>query len=169
MRSRSWLLMIASAVLLVSLALGQGMKPDAKPRSAASAVRPTHSVVMPEQLKWQDLGHGFQFAVVSGDPSKAGPFVLRIRGNGAAVPPHWHPSDEYLTVLQGTFLVGDGDKFDEKALHAVPAGGYVLVPKLMHHFAKHQGDTIVQVHGMGPFVVNYVNPADDPKNLAPKK
>ena len=79
------------------------------------------------------------------------------------MPPHWHPGDEYLTIVSGTFAVGMGSAYDAKALHTMPTGSYALLPHAMHHFALSKTSTIVQVHGMGPFQVNFVNPADDPR------
>ncbi len=66
-------------------------------------------------------------------------------------------------MLQGTFAAGMGDKFDPSALRDFTTGSYAMMPKRMHHFATAKGETIVQVHAMGPFVLNYVNPADDPR------
>lgn len=108
--------------------------------------------------------------MVSGDPDKTGaPFVMRMRYRGVVrVPPHWHPTDEHITVLTGTFMVGMGERFDESAATQMSAGAYVKVPAKMPHYAWSKGDTLVQVHGLGPFSINYVNPADDP-NKADKK
>ncbi len=105
---------------------------------------------------------GCDLALVAGDSSAEGTqFVLRIRcADGAKVPAHWHPTDEYLTVLKGTFLVGMGDKLDETKLQTMNVGNFVIVPKEMHHYGMCKGDTIVQVHGIGPFKVNWVNPAE---------
>ena len=67
-----------------------------------------------------------------------------------------------MTVIQGIWLMGMGDKFDPAALEQLPTASFVFMPKEMRHFASCIGETIVQLHGMGPFVSNYVNPADDP-------
>lgn len=128
---------------------------------------PQHVVVAPAAIKWLNFplgGPGVKAAVISGDPDKPGPFVLRIKSPaGAKVPPHWHPGDEHLTILAGTFAVGMGDVFDAKKMKALPPGAYALLPRDMHHFAQSKTATIVQVHGMGPFQINFVNPADDPR------
>jgi quercetin dioxygenase-like cupin family protein len=103
-------------------------------------------------------------AVLEGDPSKEGPFVVRAKlPAGYKIPPHWHPTDEHITVLQGVFQFGMGEKFDAAALHAYPVGSYISAPKEMRHFARTKGPAIIQVHAMGPFVLTYVNPADDPR------
>jgi hypothetical protein len=134
--------------------------------AAADAV-PPHVLTPPSAIKWLDFpvgGPGVKAAVISGDPDKPGPFVLRIKSPaGRRVPPHWHPGDEHLTIVSGTFAIGMGDVFDAKKLKALPAGSYVLLPRDMHHFALSKTATVVQVHGNGPFQVNFVNPADDPR------
>jgi hypothetical protein len=83
--------------------------------------------------------------------------------DGYKVPPHWHPTDENVTVLKGIFLIGKGDKLDAAHTEEMPAGSYLRMPKTMRHFAMVKGETILQLHGVGPFVINYVNPADDPR------
>ena len=127
-----------------------------------------HVIVTPDKLQWKanpNLPPGAQTAVLSGDPSKAGAlYVFRAKlPDGYKVPPHWHPSDENVTVIQGTMQIGTGDKFDSSKLASVPAGSFMRMPKEMKHFATAKGETIVQVHGIGPFEINYVNPADDPR------
>jgi quercetin dioxygenase-like cupin family protein len=102
-------------------------------------------------------------AVVSGDPGKPELFAIRVQlPSGYKIAPHWHPTDEHVTVLSGTFSLGMGEKFDQAALKDLPAGGYASMPAEMRHFATTKGATTIQVDGMGPFAVNYVNPADDP-------
>jgi quercetin dioxygenase-like cupin family protein len=107
-------------------------------------------------------------AVLSGDPSKEGePFVLRIKAAaGSKVPPHWHPTDEHLTVIKGALFMGKGEKFDESAGHAMAAGSYVMIPKRTAHFVWIKEETIIQLHGIGPFKIMWVNPADDPARKA---
>ncbi|HXT16052.1 MAG TPA: cupin domain-containing protein [Gemmatimonadaceae bacterium] len=111
---------------------------------------------------------GARMAVLSGDPSKSELFTVRLdMPDGYTIAPHWHPTDEHVTVIRGTFLVGMGDKFDLGKTMALPAGGFVTAGARMNHFARAKGHTIVQVHAMGPFALTYVNPSDDPtKKLA---
>ncbi len=92
---------------------------------------------------------------VSGDPDKPGtPFVIRIPNDvNQIVPPHWHPQDENIVVVKGTWYMGMGEKFDHKALREMNVGDYALVPKGMRHFAWSKTDTIIQVHGIGPFQI----------------
>jgi quercetin dioxygenase-like cupin family protein len=129
-----------------------------------------HTVVAADGMQWKLLRPGAEIAVVSGDPDKSGSaFVLRFRYRGRArIPPHWHPADEHLTILSGTFRLGTGSSGDEGATTALGPGAYALVAAKMPHYAWTEGDTVVQVHGIGPFVINYVNPADDPNAVGRK-
>jgi hypothetical protein len=128
-----------------------------------------HVMVRPSSLKWgpapPGLPPGAQVAVLAGDPSKAGAaYTLRAKlPDGYKVPPHWHSTDENVTVLHGTLLIGRGEKFSLTAVEELPTGSYMRMPKTMRHFAVAKGETIIQVHGVGPFDIPYVNPADDPR------
>jgi anti-sigma factor ChrR (cupin superfamily) len=158
-------LTIAAAAITAGTALrAQQAKPALPPPPPAK-----HVIVTAAELKWgpspPGLPPGAQMAVVDGDPSKAGvPFVIRAKfGDGYRVPPHWHPTDENIVVLSGSFSVGMGDKFDEGSMKALGTGGFARMPKRMHHYALAKGDTEIQVHGIGPFGITYVNPNDDPR------
>jgi hypothetical protein len=121
-----------------------------------------HKIVHFGDLKWTGIIKGCDLAPVSGDMNAEGtPFVLRIRcADGTKIPAHWHPADENVTVLKGTFLVGMGESFDESKLQTMNVGNFVIVPKEMRHFGLAKGDFIVQVHGIGPFKNNWVNPSE---------
>ena len=143
----------------------------AKKPAAATAAKPAMAkavALAPSDITWgpgpASLPAGAQMAVLDGDPSKAGmPFVIRAKfPDGYRIAPHWHPTDENVSVLSGTFLVGMGDTFNDKSMTTLAAGGYAHMPKTMHHYASAKGETVIQVHGVGPFAVNYVNAADDP-------
>ncbi len=133
-----------------------------------------HKIIHSGDLKWVGIMKGCELAAVSGDFNAEGaPFVLRIRcADGIKVPAHWHPTDENLTVMKGTFLVGTGETFDESKLQTMNVGNFVSMPKEMRHFGLCKGETIVQVHGAGPFKVNWVNPSEvqppDAPAAAPK-
>jgi hypothetical protein len=127
-----------------------------------------HPVVSPDQLKWGPAPPAFpkgaEFAVVSGDPSKEGPYVVRLKAPaGYKVPAHTHPNDENVTVISGTFNIGMGDKLDETKGNALKAGGFAKASKGMQHYAWFPEETIIQNHGIGPSGITYVNPADDPR------
>jgi len=122
----------------------------------------SHKIVRFGDLKWTPIIKGCDLAPVSGNPDADGaPFVLRLRCvDGAKIPAHWHPTDENVTVLKGTFLVGMGETFDESKMQTMNVGNFVAMPKEMRHYAQCKGETIVQVHGAGPFKVNWVNPSE---------
>ena len=126
-----------------------------------------HMAVSPDQLKWvapPQLPKGAEIAVVAGTPSKEGPYVIRLRApSGLKIPAHSHPHDENVTVLSGTFHFGMGDKLDENKGEAIKAGGFVHASKGMNHYAWFGDDTVVQLHGIGPTGITYVDPADDPR------
>lgn len=126
-----------------------------------------HAAVQPEKLEWKApaaYAKGAELAVVKGDPTKEGMYVVRLRvPKGYVIPAHTHPNDENVTVLSGTFNIGTGDRLDEKKGQAIRAGGYAYVAKGMQHYAWFTEDTVIQLHGMGPQGITYVNPADDPR------
>jgi quercetin dioxygenase-like cupin family protein len=141
---------------------------------AQEGAKPSHVMVMPADLKWGDpppvFEKGMSFTVVAGDPGASGLFVVRLKmPAGYKIAPHWHPTDEHVTVLEGTLGLGMGDKLDKATLKELGVGGYALLPAQMHHSAFAKTATTVQVHGMGPFALTYINPADDPQTRAAAK
>jgi hypothetical protein len=141
--------------------------------AGAQDAKSSHVLVTPHDIKWGDpppvFEKGASFAVLSGDPGKNGIFVVRLKlPAGYKIMPHWHPTDEHVTVLAGTFALGMGEKLDASAAKDLPPGGYALLPAEMRHFAIAKTAATVQVHGTGPFVLTYVNPADDPSKRAAK-
>jgi uncharacterized RmlC-like cupin family protein len=139
---------------------------------ALLASAPSHAGDMPvnaDGLTWGPappvLPKGAQIAVLSGDPSKDGLYVLRLKmPPNYKIPAHNHPTSEYVTVVSGKFHIGMGDKLDEKKGMELRAGGFGEAPAHMNHYAWASEETVVQVHGQGPFAITYVNPADDPSN-----
>lgn len=128
----------------------------------------SHHIVVPaDAVKWgpapPSLPPGAQAASLFGSPSKEGPFVLRLKfPAGFTVPPHRHSKDELVTVISGRLGVGSGEKLDRTAA-TLPAGSFVQLPAGMPHFAWADGETVVQINGVGPFDVIYVDPKDDPR------
>ena len=126
-----------------------------------------HPAVNPDTLKWAEppVLPGAKLAVVQGDPSKEGLFVYRIKmPAGYKIPPHTHKASENVTVLSGVFYFGVGEKFDQGSGQELPTGGFVSVPPKHAHYAwAGKEETVVQVHGMGPTDLTFVNPADDPR------
>ena len=149
-----------------SIASAQEKKAPAA-KGPAAAKKPMHVIMNEADIKWGDappnMPAGAKMAVLQGDPGKAGMYTIRLKTpDGYRVAAHWHPAAEHLTIISGTFNLGTGDKLDETKTTAMAAGAFGSMPAKMHHFAWCKGETEVQVSGMGPFQIIYVNPADDP-------
>lgn len=141
---------------------------------ALGADTPAHTFTNPVDIKWEpappNLPKGAKVAVLYGDPSKPGPYVVRLMTPASyKIPAHWHPGAENLTVISGTFYLGFGEKVEPAKAHALKAGGFHQVPAKTPHFAFTKGPVVLQAHGEGPFETVYVNEADDPSKAAKKK
>ena len=152
-----------SAMSCLVLRVAVDGEPPAAPKMEES------QLFTPHRIKWQEgppsLPRGAKMAVLEGDPSKEGPFVFRLKlPDGYRVPPHMHAKTERVTVLSGTFYIAMGDKLTEQAGRAMPAGSYGYWPAGMKHLVWVKGETVLQFHGWGPWSIQYVNPADDPRN-----
>ncbi len=169
MSTRRTCLLISFALL--ALIAGAQTKEPAKKSPARAAGGPM--IVESGQEKWGDIPAGvlvgtpsveiggtLRVAILQGDPMKAGAtYTLRLScTDGAKVAPHWHPTRENVTVIKGGVAVGMGTKWDDAALKDVPLGGFFAAEAQMRHFAQCKGDTILQIHGVGPFVINFVGP-----------
>ena len=178
MKKTSWL--AAAAALTLSAGLAHAFyssaaksapKPASAPMSAAaSAPKPAdHVMIKPDDIKWSPapsaLPPGAMIAVLDGDPFAPGLFTMRLKAPpGYKIPAHSHPSDEHVTVISGSFYMGLGDKLDPAKSTMMPNGSFMVMRQGTRHFAWSKGESVVQLHGMGPWGINYVNPADDPRN-----
>jgi hypothetical protein len=123
----------------------------------------------PTTIEWKAapaaLPPGAKMAVLEGDPTKEGPFVVRFQfPDSYHVPPHTHPKTERVTVISGILYLATGETLDRTSAKKLPAGSFGYWPAGMKHTAWSEGETIIQLHGIGPWQINYVNPADDPRN-----
>jgi quercetin dioxygenase-like cupin family protein len=156
---------VAVSLLAVGVALADAKAPS-------SGEQGTHVVLAPTELKWGDappgMPKGAKATVLEGDPSKPGPFTVRLEmPPGYQVKPHWHPGIEHVTVLSGELYMGTGEKFDMAKAKALPAGGFAVMPiKHLHYAFTKDQKSIIQLHGIGPWGITYVNPADDPRGPA---
>jgi quercetin dioxygenase-like cupin family protein len=125
--------------------------------------------VLPEGIDWKPFAAfppPARLAVVVGDPSEPGPYVIRVHiPADVKVMPHRHPEDRVYTVMEGVFYIGLGDQFDGDELQAYPPGSVVVLPGDTPHFhwAK-SGGYVTQVTAIGPLGLEYVDPKDDPRN-----
>ena len=158
----------AGAVALCFAAAGHDKTQTTK------AAKPQSVSISAADVKWGPapavLPKGAELAVLHGDPSKKAPFTLRLKmPAGYKIPPHWHSNDEQLTILSGAFLLHMGDTMDAPAT-SLAAGGFHFLPGKMHHAAETKAETVVQLDGVGPFDIHYLNPADNPNAAgAPSK
>ena len=119
-------------------------------------------------IQWKEgpaaLPAGAKVAVLEGDPTKEGPFVIRLQfPDGYHVAPHTHPKTERVTVISGALYLATGEALDRNSAKKLPAGSFGYWPAGMKHTAWSEGETVIQLHGIGPWQINYVNPADDPR------
>jgi len=127
-----------------------------------------HRMVSPNDLKWSDvpsLPSGAKIAVIEGPMSEPVAFTVRLKfPANYQIPAHSHPALERVTVLSGTFNMGTGDKLDKQKSMAMSPGSIMIMQTKTNHFAWTAGEeVIVQLNGIGPWGVTYVNPADDPR------
>lgn len=150
-------LSIAAAVMTGAATTGQAHEPH-------------HTVVPGDAIEWgpapPSLPPGAEAARLLGSPAEAGPFVLRLRfPAGFIVPPHMHSKDEFIVVLSGSVTINAGEKVDPAGLDGLPAGTFFHLPSGMAHYLFAETETVVQLNGMGPFDVKYIDPRDDPRNI----
>jgi hypothetical protein len=135
--------------------------------SSHAGMASDHMMATSDELKWVDvpsLPPGAKLAVIEGPLNQAVPVTFRVKfPANYQLPAHWHPAIEHVTVISGTFNMGMGDKLDRAKTKPLTAGGIAIMQPKATHFAWTKDETIVQVHGMGPWGVTYVNPADDPR------
>ncbi|MCJ0826829.1 cupin domain-containing protein [Luteimonas sp. 50] len=111
------------------------------------------------------LPAGAQAAVLAGDPGKEGSFIIRLKmPPGYRVPRHWHPTDEAVTLVEGDLILSMGDAAATARDETLAPGDFINLPTPMRHEASSRGGAVVQVQAMGPFVITYLDPKDDPRN-----
>lgn len=132
---------------------------------SAAAQQPEMRAIKGDSLQWTDLtvtgfDPGLKLAVVTGDPAVADqPYTIRLKfPDGYKFPAHFHPKAENLTVLSGTFLLGMGQTETRNTTTYAP-GDYLYIPAEHPHYGGVRGETVVQLHGVGPFEVRLANPA----------
>ena len=127
-----------------------------------------HMMVTPDQLVWgpvASMGEGAEIAFIEGDIAEQEPFTFRLRmRDGYQIRPHVHPAYERLTVLKGTLHFAHGETYDADKTKALTVGSVAIMPPGDAMFGYAEGETVIQLHGTGPWGINYIDPADDPRN-----
>lgn len=143
--------------------------------AAQTSATADHVALAPADLKWMPappvLPKGVQIAVLRGNPFAEGVSTVRLKIPAhTVIAPHWHPTTESFSVLQGKFFVGMGDSVDKSHAAVLPAMSFASMPARHHQFA-YTGDegTIIDLSFYGPFQIYYVNPADDPSKPSAMK
>jgi quercetin dioxygenase-like cupin family protein len=115
----------------------------------------------PERVRWFTPSHykdGRQRARLLGNSSQGGMWVDRVKiPDSGRVLAHTHPHDEQVTVIEGTWYLGEGERFDQGKLKGYPAGSFIVIPAGFPHFvAAKDGPVIVQLSGVGKFGTDYL-------------
>lgn len=123
-----------------------------------------------DTIQWTDgpasLPKGAKMAVIKGDPSQQGLFTMRLKlPANYKIQPHFHAADEHVTVISGKMRIGMGDTFNESQGKAMLVGSFMAMPAQTRHFAWAEEETVIQVHGMGPWGITYLKEADDPRHV----
>ena len=127
-----------------------------------------HIMINPEEMEWKDgpasLEDGAQYTLIEGDWTQEGPFTARLKlPAGFRISPHTHPAIEHVTVIKGSFHMGTGTTFNKDNAMKLSVGGFAVMPIDYAHYAFTTEETIIQLHGIGPWGINYVNEEDDPR------
>jgi quercetin dioxygenase-like cupin family protein len=151
---------LAALVVMVMIASPIASAPDDR--------RSVHSVT-PSEINWSPVSGyppGYARAMLEGEAGKAAPFTYRVRlPAGFTFKPHTHAGDEHVTVLEGAWSLGVGSTFDASRLKSFPPGSFVVIPAGTPHFVAAEGDTVIQVHGIGPIAFQ---PVGDAGNATPR-
>lgn len=140
--------------------------------TAPAGAQPVYSGEHPhmlrsEQLTWTDapaVASGAKIAVIEGPLNKAVPFTFRLKiPANSKIAPHTHPTVERVTVLEGTFYFAHGDTYDPAKTTALGPGSVAIMPPSAPMFGYTKGETVIQLHGTGPWGLTYLNSADDPR------
>ena len=137
--------------------------------AGAQAPQPSHGHMMtsPDQLRWADapsVGPGAKIAVIEGPLDKPVAFTFRLKlPANLKIAPHTHPAFERVTVLSGTFHFAHGDVYEPAKAQALGPGSVAIMPPGAPMFGYTKEETVIQLHGIGPWGISYIDPADDPR------
>ena len=126
-----------------------------------------HMMVVPGDLSWgpvASMAPGARIAVLEGDLSKREPFTMRLKlPADYVIAPHIHPAYERVTVLSGTFYFAHGREFNRDKATALPTGSLAIMAPGDPMFGYTREETVIQLHGTGPWGIEYLDPKDDPR------
>ena len=133
-----------------------------------------NKLVAPAEIQWGTgpaiLPAGIQGAILHGDPTKDGLFSMRFKlPKGYRVAPHTLSKAGLFTVISGNFRIGMGEKADPSKARAMPVGSFIALAPDTPHFVSVDEETVVQLNNIGPWVITYIDPKDDPRQGGPDK
>jgi hypothetical protein len=137
--------------MLVGLAVARGSAQT--PATGGNDLDPkVLAYKLPDQITWKDDPMGAKMAVMAGDPSKPGLYVVLMKWTPNHMShPHWHPNDRFITVISGTWWVGTGAKFDPDKTVPMPAGSFVThFGKQIHYDGAKDSEAVLEIVGEGP-------------------
>jgi hypothetical protein len=139
---------------LTSLLLGVAVTAASFTSAIAADLNPAAvTYILPDKIAWKQTSPGSQQAILVGDPSKPGLYVVLnkwLPGNNMSRP-HFHPNDRFIQVLKGTWWMGTGDKFDPANTVPAPAGTFVThFGKQVHYDGSKEEEVILLITGEGP-------------------
>ena len=154
-------------IVVVSVMLAAGLLTVPVTWADSHSKAPGFISVEASKLKWSDapsVGPGAKISIIEGDLKAAAPFTFRLNlPPNSKIGVHTHPTFERVTILSGTLYFATGDKFDSPKAKAYKPGDAFMVPPGMPMYAyTKNGETILQIHGTGPWGISFHDPADDP-------
>jgi hypothetical protein len=160
---------LAAGLMLQGAALASTHAAAGKSHGAASPSDALPQLFTPDGMRWVEamnsLPRGVRMTVTEGDPARSGPYTLRLwLPAGCRIEPYWRSDSERLTVMLGAVILGLGDHFDDRQGAPIKAGSFALVPARRHHYLWTRDVAVVQMHGQGPWAMNYIDPALDPRH-----
>ena len=149
----------------VSVAIAVDSKEDTS-KSYYKQEPQTITVVSPDKISWNTMKvfPGALVALLLGDPRKEGPYILRVKfPSNYIIPPNWQTATSFVTVISGSLHIGVGDNFDRNKGKTLVTENSVVIPSKSHLYFWTTEEVVLQVHGMGPWDIHYINPGEDPR------
>jgi hypothetical protein len=150
---RAWQCGAAAVIFSMFVAMvGPGRLAQTPAPSAKDLDPKVLAYKVPDQIPWKDDPIGAKTAVLQGDPSKPGPYIMLIKWTPHHMShPHWHPNDRFITVISGTWWVGTGAKFDPDKTVPFPTGSFVThFGKQIHYDGAKDSEAVLEIVGQGP-------------------
>ena len=152
------------AIIIALITIAGAAESFAQSHDAAD--RPDHVMILPSDHDWSpappSLPPGARVMIVEGNPAEAGEFTMRLwLPSDYVIAPHFHPGDEHVTVISGALYMGLGTDVDDASAKKLTPGGFAMMRAGTVHFALTRQETVLQLHGVGPWGLTYVDSDDN--------